>query len=257
MKTKIFVLIALLFTLIASQVNLIKENKPTDEETFLVGIAANYAPWISINERGEYEGFDIDVIKAVAESMGKKLKLVDLGSMSSLFMALEQSKVDSIIWGISITPDRLKRMAMVRYQGDEVTSFPLLFWEKIPEGTKGFEDMGARKICVEPASSQETVMAKYPSLKPLFVDKVDDALLNLRYKKADAAFVEPAIAKKFKAKYPQLKSLDIPLAEENQVKGVGIGVKLKRESLTREIEQAVKRLEKKGIIEQFERKWEI
>src|SRR5690606_28212075 len=128
----------------------------------------------------EYEGFDIDVIKAIAKETGKKLVLKDLGSMSSLFMALEQNKIDAIIWGMSITQDRLNKVAMVRYQGELVTSFPLLFWNDIPENIKSINDMAGKTICVEPTSSQDTVLSKYSFIAKLPTEKVDDALLNIQ-----------------------------------------------------------------------------
>lgn len=258
MKTKIILGISLFFIIIGCYNFFKGEKRPSSKkEVFIVGTAANYAPWVSLDEKGELQGFDIDVIKSVAQTMGKELVIQDLGSMSALFMALDQGKIDAIIWGLSITPDRLKRMAMIRYQGDEVKSFPLLFWGKVPNGVKSFEDMQGKTVCVEPASSQETVIVKYPLVKKFLVDKVDDALLNLRYGKVDAAFVEPAIAKKFKEKYSQIKSFDVPLPEENRVKGVGICVKLDKKNLIKKIKKSIKILEKKRVIKKFEKSWGI
>src|SRR5207249_4261464 len=68
-------------------------------DALVIGTAAGYAPFVSINKQGEYEGFDIDVAQALTKKMGKKLVLKDLGSMTSLFMALEQGSIDAIIWG--------------------------------------------------------------------------------------------------------------------------------------------------------------
>jgi len=224
---------------------------------FVVGTAGGYAPWVSINEQGTYEGFDIDVIHALAKEMNKKLVLKDLGSMSALFMALEQNKIDAIIWGMSITQDRLKRLAMVRYQGDSVTSFPLLFWNKIPDNIKSIQDMIGKTVCVEPASSQDTTLSTYPFIKKIPTEKVDDALLNIQYGKADAAFVEPAIAKKFKKKYPKIQTINVPLAPENQAYGVGICIKKNNTPLINEVKQTVNTLVQKGTIQKLETKWDI
>jgi ABC-type amino acid transport substrate-binding protein len=228
-----------------------------DTKAFIVGTAAGYAPWVSINEYGEYEGFDIDTIKAVAEKMNKKLVLADLGSMPSLFIALEQGTVDAIIWGLSITKDRTKNVAMIRYQGDAVSSFPLLFWGNIPPAIQAIDDMKHMAICVEPASSQETVLDAYPFITKLPVEKIDDALLNIRYGKADAAFVEPAIAKKFKNHYPEVQTLEVPLQEEYRVEGVGICVKKDNTSLIAQIENAITLLSENGFIKQCEARWGI
>jgi ABC-type amino acid transport substrate-binding protein len=230
---------------------------PKKKNTLMVGTAAGYAPFVSINNQGVYEGFDIDVAQAIADTLGKQLVVRDMGSMSSLFMALEQGSIDVIIWGLSITQDRLKRVAMINYQGEVTTAYSLLFWEAIPATIHSIKDMKGATICVEPASSQAQVLEKYTFITPLYTEKVDDALLNIMYGKADAALVEPAIAKKFMNKYAQIKMLPLPLTPEDQVEGIGIAVKKNNISLINDIQCAVSELKQKGIIKQYEMKWNV
>lgn len=232
-------------------------GKQTDEPTLTVGIASGYAPFISLNEQGVYEGFDIDVITAVAEKTNRKLKLVDLGSMASLFMALNQGSVDALIWGLSITQDRLAKVAMINYQSEALTSYPLLFWNEIPKNVSSIEDMQGMTVCVEPGSSQESALNEYPRINALNTEKVDDALLNIQYGKANAALVEPAIAKKFKARYPEIQILDLPLSVELQEQGIGIAVNKNNISLIDEIARAVNELKNEGRIATLEQKWGI
>lgn len=46
----------------------------------IVGTTSGYAPYVSINAEGEYEGFDIDVAKALADKLGRKLVIKDFGT---------------------------------------------------------------------------------------------------------------------------------------------------------------------------------
>lgn len=225
--------------------------------TLVIGTVGDYAPWVSVNEQGEYEGFDIDVARALANQLGKKLEIKDLGSMTSLFVALEQGSIDAIIWGLSITQERLEKVAMIRYQGDTITSYPLLFWQSIPASVQSITDMNGMTICVEPASSQESVLRKYPNVIIKPIDRVDDALLNIQYGKADAALVEQAIAHKFKRIYPEICILNVPLAPEDQVYGVGITIKQDNTSLIRLVEKAVTALIQNGTIAEYEKTWGI
>jgi ABC-type amino acid transport substrate-binding protein len=228
-----------------------------DVNIFTVGTAAGYAPFVSINTGGDYEGFDIDVARALANQMGKELEIKDLGSMTSLFLALEQNSIDVIIWGLSITQERLKKVAMVRYQGETVTTYPLIFWQRVPEHIVSIEDMIGMTICVEPGSSQESVLDNYPFINKKFTEKVDDALLNIQYKKAEAALVEPAIAHKFKAKYPEIVTRDVPLALKDQVHGIGIAIKRTNGAVIQEVQQAVDELRSSGVIEHYAKEWGI
>ncbi len=229
----------------------------SNEDTFVVGTVPDYAPFVSVNAQGDYEGFDIDVAKSLAQKLGKKLVLKDLGSMAPLFIALDQGSIDAIIWGLSITQSRLNKVAMVRYQGENVTSYPLMFWNEIPAGIKSIQDMQGMTVCVEPASSQDTALSKYPFIIKKSTERVDDALLNIQYGKADAALVEPAIARKFQAKYPEIKILDMPLAQEDQVFGMGIAIKKDNTSLIEQIKTAVNALQQTGVINALEKQWGI
>ena len=255
-KKLIFIaIIAITIITLSGLFFLLKKSSSKNDNEFIVGTVANYAPWVSINETGDYEGFDIDVINEIAKKLNKKLVIKDLGSMSPLFIALEQGTIDAIIWGMEITKDRLEKIAMSRYQGDTIKSFPLIFWKKIPTGIESIKDMKDKIICVEPASAQDTVLSKYPFINKKFTEKVDDALLNIQYGKADAAFVESAIAKKFKNKYPEIQILEVPLEEEDQVFGVGICIKKNNLELVNLVQQAVD--ESKEKIKEFETRWDI
>lgn len=257
MKFKYIIFFALVGGVIFGYVLFKNLYSKLDNTTFVVGTAAGYAPWVSVNAHGEYEGFDIDIANALAQKMGKKLIIKDMGSMASLFIALDQGTIDAIIWGLSITEDRLKKTAMVHYQGETTSSYPLLFWQKIPAGINSINDMTGMTVSVEQTSAQDTVLSKYTFINKKYTEKVDDALLNIRYQKADAAFVEPAIAKKFKKKYPEIQILNVTLTPEYQAQGVGIAIKKNNASLINQVQQAINALQCADIIKEYEEKWNI
>lgn len=227
----------------------------TIQEVFVVGTASGYAPFVSVNEYGDYEGLDIDIARELAREIGKKLIIKDLGSMAPLFIALDQGSIDAIIWGLSITQDRLQHVAMVHYQGERTDSYPLLFWGPVPENVHSLTDLSGKTVCAEPASAQEVVLKKYPEINLLPVEKIDDALLAIQYSKADAALVEPAIAKKFKKKYPEIQELPITLEVEDRVQGIGIALSKNNKKLEQEVSAAVTRLKQSGVIKELEEKW--
>lgn len=232
-------------------------NAPATTNKLIIGTASGYAPFVSINAHGDYEGFDIDVANELAKEMKRELVIKDVGSMTSLLMALKQGSIDAIIWGMSITQERSNKAIMIHYQGSNTTSYPLLFWKEIPDNVTSIEDMAGKTICVEPNSSQEEVLNKYSAITKLPVDKIDDALLNIQYNKADAALVEPAIAQKFKNKFPEIQILEVPLQAADTVDGIGIMLKKTNESLASEIKTAVDTLKATNTIKTLETKWNI
>jgi ABC-type amino acid transport substrate-binding protein len=256
MNAKVVIFFALLcatFIIRYCIYNRTKSEPNTDN--FVVGIAAGYAPFISINQQGDYEGFDIDCTQEIAQTLNKKLVLKDLGSMAPLLIALEQGSIDAIMWGMSITQERLNKFAMVHYQGKPTTSNPLLLAKSLPTGVATLADMDGMTICVEPASSHYDILKNYPNITLLTTEKVDDALLNILYKKADGAFIDPAIAAKFKTKYPELLIIDIPLDKKEWVQGVGIMINKTNNALIKQIEAVINQLKNNGTITRLEKKW--
>lgn len=235
-----------------------KQTPKNTDDVLIIGTASGYAPFVSLNPQEEYEGFDIDFAKALALKLNKKLVLKDLGSMNTLFIALDQEMIDAVIWGLSITQKRLQKVDMIPYQGDATTAYELLFWQNIPELIRSIDDMSGLTVAVEPGSSQESALEKYQTINKKNMEKVTDALLDLQYGKCDAIFVEPVVATKFKQKFPNdLKSLKVPLSADDYVFGVGVALKKNRFQLSNEIKQAVDQLRSEGVIGRLEKKWEL
>lgn len=230
-------------------------GQKSEQATLIVGTASGYAPFVSVDGNGRYEGFDIDVAHALAKQMGKQLVIKDLGSMVALFTALEQGSIDLIMWGISITKPRLEKVAMVHYQGQTVDNRVLLFWNQVPTGVATLSDMKGKTVCVEPLSSEEAILDQYEGIQHVAVDKIDDALLNIQYGKCDAAFVEPTIARKFAQKYSEIKQLVVALEPDQYVQGNGIVIKQGNAELIESVHSAVDVLKTSGIIAQLEAKW--
>jgi polar amino acid transport system substrate-binding protein len=82
---------------------------------YVVGTSADFPPFEYV-ENGEFVGFDIDLIKAIAEEMGFEIEIRDM-SFDSLIAALVSGNLDIVISGMTITPER-----------EEVVSFSKPYW---------------------------------------------------------------------------------------------------------------------------------
>lgn len=228
------------------------------EEPFVIGTTSGYAPFVSLNTNGEYEGFDIDVAELVAQKLGRKLVIKDCGSMPSLMLALKQQKVDALIWAISITEERQKNMEMIYYQGEKVSEMPFLFWKEVPANIRSIEDLGKdpqKVICVEAGTFQEAVLKKCPRIKFKNVDKITDVILELRYGKSFATAIDPSLVSRFQLQYRDLKVLNLPLAPADQSMGNGICIHKNNPQLASQVRQAIETLIQEGKIAELEKKW--
>lgn len=80
------------------------ETEPEGPKPLRVGVAPDYAPLI-FKDAGELTGVEVDCAKALAESLGRPLELVEF-ERNRLFTEVETRNVDIIMAGISITPER-------------------------------------------------------------------------------------------------------------------------------------------------------
>ncbi|MBF0208802.1 MAG: transporter substrate-binding domain-containing protein [Oligoflexia bacterium] len=251
----LFVLILLTFIVVGCT----SKRSDADSKNFIVvGTASGYAPFVSFNENKEYEGFDIDVAKEISRRMGKKLVLKDLGGMTSLLLALKQGKVDLIIWAISITPERTSEFDLVHYQGEETRFLTMLFWERIPPGISKIEDFNNLKgpadpgknvyVSVEPGSSNEAFLSRFDFIKTKPMEKISDAILDIRYGKSIAKMVDPAIVDNLRNLYPQIQVLKIPLTGDWRILGNGIGIRKGNDELRKAINEVVRGMKRDGFI---------
>jgi len=76
---------------------------------YTVGTDAAYAPFESQNEKGEIVGFDIDIVRAVAEKAAFEVKFVNT-PWEGIFNALKQGDRDLLVSSITITDERKQSM---------------------------------------------------------------------------------------------------------------------------------------------------
>lgn len=111
--------------------------KPTDRETFTVGMECGYAPYnwtqsesndsaVAIDGNQFCEGYDVQIAKRVAASMDKEL-VIRKTSWDGLILSLQTGEIDAIIAGMSPTDERKKEVAFSNvYYLDDETAFGIV-----------------------------------------------------------------------------------------------------------------------------------
>lgn len=116
-----------------------------------VGVYPSNPPWENKTPAGEFEGFEVDVVRAVAKRIGATLELQDYG-FQALFSALSSKRIDIAISTITITNERLKSQSFT--QGYYDTSLALVTSAGSP--VKSLEDMRGKTVGVIAATVSET-----------------------------------------------------------------------------------------------------
>lgn len=71
----------------------------------IVGTSADYPPYESIDAEGNFVGFDMDLMRAIAEKLGVEVEFQDM-PFDSLIAAVQAGKIDVVIAAMQSTPER-------------------------------------------------------------------------------------------------------------------------------------------------------
>lgn len=228
------------------------EEKASMSDVLVVAMHPGYAPYETVDAAGNVVGFDVDVAKEIARQLNRDIKIVQ-AQFDSLVLGVKTGKYDLIISGISITPDRLQEIAMVPYYGEAVTHACLTFWESIPEGVSGIEDLS--DIAVQQGTWQELFLRTVPDTSVRSLEGNADLVMDLQYGKSSAVLFEKHVVQALQKQFPQLKTVPVPLPEHYQVYGDGIGIRKDNAVLIEKVQGAVKTLQVNGVIVQLEAQW--
>ena len=223
----------------------------------VVGVMSGYEPYARINESGEFEGFDIDVAKEIAQRLGKKLVVRDM-SVAALAIALQQGKIDLLLSAFSITPETKQKMNLIYYQGEPVTAFPLVFWKKIPDGVSSIDDLAKIPdaiVSTEAGTKKMQFLRQFDFLTVKTMPAIRDIVMDVKYGKSIAMFIDPEILPVLKKQNPELVSIDIPVPEEYQCEGFGIGVNKNDVDRFNQVSSIITQMRAEGVLNRLERVW--
>ena len=83
------------------------------EKTYKLATHAAYKPWEFMDEKGEFAGIEIDMIKAIEASENIEIEVLNM-PWDACIASTSQGKVDGMFGGMSITEERKKVMDYTR-----------------------------------------------------------------------------------------------------------------------------------------------
>lgn len=148
----------------AMAVSLASASAAQDQDTLRVGMSGGYFPFTFVRQ-DTLQGFEVDVMNAVAEEAGLKVEFVTM-SFSGLIGALASDRIDTIANQITITPEREATFAFTQayvIDGAQVVV-------KVGNETTitGVEDLRGRSVGVNLGSNFEQLLRDLP-----YADEID------------------------------------------------------------------------------------
>lgn len=238
-----------LFRTLAAALTVAAFALPAAAQPLVVGAYPANPPWEAKNESGEFEGFEVDLVRAIGEKLGREIEIQDLG-FQALFAATSSGRIDMAISTITITPERLQSqsftqgyydsdMALATAEGSDVDSL---------------EDMRG-KIAGALATSTGEAWARanqerygFSEIKTYTAQQ--DLLLDTRNGRVDGAISDIA-----GLQFTFMRMPGLEIAERIET-GDQYGIMMPKDSpLLEEVNQAISELKEDGTLAALHEKW--
>lgn len=221
----------------------------TEKKTLTLGTSADFPPYEFhkvIDGKDTIVGFDIDIAKDIAESVGAELVIKDL-PFDSLLNELSSGRVDMVISGLSPTPERAEAVGLseIYYKAEQA----VVVREADKDKYNTMDTLKGAKLGVQTGSIQEDIAKGIEGAKLTSLGKISDIVLQLQSNRVDASIMEGPVAESFVKNVKGLAITDAkPVVEDD---GYVIGVKKGNDELLKQVNDTIAKLNAAGTIDEY------
>lgn len=228
-------------------------QRVVDFKVLKVGMSGNQPPLTMANREGGLMGFDVDLARALADAMKVQLEIVPM-PFGELMAALEDDKVDMVLSGLAITPERTE---MVSFVGPYMMSGKSILTRDSVlarmSGAKEFNRKDLKLLALSNSTSASFVRAVAPEAELIEIKSYDEGVARIIDGKADALVADMPVCVLSVARYPDagLVTLEKPLT----VEPIGIAVSKDDPQFFNLVDNYLRAYEKTGILSKLREKW--
>jgi len=188
--------------------------------TLKVGVLPNSPPQSSLGANNELEGFDIDVAKKLAESLGLKPEFV-MTEIAQRVPFLVTDRIDICLGGLTRTIERAKLISYTVPLHTE--SMGVLTTDKVKvTNWKELNDPKYTLVLIRGVWTAEFLKQNLPNAKILYVDTMADTIRSIAQGRADALVENIEFYMPFTKNYPDVKWNVMPEALNTGYDGIGL-----------------------------------
>ncbi|WP_297598885.1 basic amino acid ABC transporter substrate-binding protein [uncultured Cetobacterium sp.] len=216
------------------------------KEKLYVGTNAEFPPFEYL-EKGEFVGFDMDLIKAVGNKIGMEVVIKDM-SFDGLIPALEANKVDIVIAGMTSSDER--KMA-VNFSTPYYTANQVIILNEDNNNIKSFDDLQGKLVGVMLGFTGDVVVSEMSDVKTKKYNASYASIMELQNKKIDAVVLDSETALNYIKNNKGIK-----LAEgKGELEEYAIAISKKNTELLEKINLAIKELKEDGTYDTLLKKY--
>lgn len=220
--------------------------------TLTVVAELGFAPFEYMNDKtGDPEGFDVDVINAVADKMGLQCEYLPNQKFDTLVPLIKQGgKADVSIAAITITDEREESVDFSEPYLDSNQAIVAIKGSTETEET--LNDASKQVVCQGGTTGNDWITENLPNATCVPVDDVTAALTGVQTGLYNAMVVDLPVAK-----YMLTNSFsDLDIIEEIATgEQYGIAISKDNPNLTKAVNKALEDMESDGTMDSIETKW--
>ncbi|MDO5531797.1 basic amino acid ABC transporter substrate-binding protein [Sutterella sp.] len=222
-------------------------------DTWRVATEGTFPPFEFYNSQtGEIQGFEVDLVRAMAKKMGKELHLETM-SFDAIIPAILSGTIDTGAAGFSVTPERAKRVLFSTpfYKSGLTIVVP----NANKAGIKDFKDLEGKRISVQLGTTSMTYAKEIKGAKVTTFNSAGDALLNVLAGNGDAIINDKPVTDYMLAQNKSLASQCTHLKPIATADLFAMVMAKGNDKLKAEIDKALKDLKADGTFNELHKKW--
>ncbi|MBR3722813.1 MAG: basic amino acid ABC transporter substrate-binding protein [Selenomonadaceae bacterium] len=212
--------------------------------------SADFAPF-EFQEEGnkEYQGFDMDLIRALAKEMGMEVEISNI-AFDGLIPALEAGNIDVAISGMTINDERKGK---VLFSDPYYESGLTLVVRSDEKNIKGFKDLEGKSVAAQIGTTGSTEASKIKDCNVKNFNVISECFMELKAKGVDAVINDRPVNDYYikKTNSEGVKALPEKLTAENY----GMAVRKDNKELQEKLNAALKKLKDNGEYQKIHEKW--
>lgn len=223
----------------------------TAAQTIRFATEASYPPFESMDASNKIVGFDVDLANALCKEIDATCTFSNQ-SFDSLIPSLKFRRIDAVMAGMDITPEREKQVLFSNPYYDNSALFI---------GQKGkVVDIAAlkgKKVGVQNGTThQKFIMDKHPEITTVPYDSYQNAKLDLQNGRIDAVFGDTAVVTEWLKADPKLAAIGDKVTDKGYFgTGLGIAVRQGNTDLQAKFNTALEKVKKDGTYQTIYEKW--
>ena len=221
----------------------------------VIAIDATFVPMSFLNEQGELDGFEVDLIKAVVKNAEFDYELVNV-EWGGLFGGLITKKFDLVISSITILEERKNRMA---FSIPYLQSGVAVLVRKGIEKVDNLEQLAEIKATVgaQINTTSYYLLQKYDGIKIKTYEKFGHAAIDMANKGNDGVVGDSVQVNYYFNKNKELIQNARYLGSRMTSELYGIVLNKEDIELKQKIDASLKELLQNGMVQKLHKKWNL